>query len=102
MSSEFLPIFIAIILGLSFFLIIRMTVNKVLASEFRIKSNGEVLYENLSDNLETFYHVSRLGSKIVLRTTKINDIITGGFLEVEFKNKDDPNIIIILYRRKIN
>ena len=37
----------------------------------------------------------------MLRTTKINDIITDGYLEVEFKNKDDPKIIIIRYRRKI-
>jgi hypothetical protein len=58
-------------------------------------------FENLCDELETFYHVSRLRSKIILKTTKINDFITDGYLEVEFKNKDDPKIIIIRYRRKI-
>jgi len=101
MNSEFLPIIIAIIIWFCFFLIIRITVNKVFTSEFRVKSNVQNSYENLSDELETFYHVSRLGSKIMLRTTKINDIITDGYLEVEFKNKDDPKIIIIRYRRKI-
>lgn len=101
MSSEYLPIFIAIIIWFGFFFIIRMAVNKVFTSEFRVKSNGINLCANINDELETFYHVSSLGSKIILQTTKINDIITDGFLEVEFKNKDDPQIIIIRYRRKI-
>ncbi len=100
MNSEFLPVIIAIIIWFCFFLIIRITVNKVFTSEFRVKSNVQNSYENLCDELETFYHVYRLGSKIILKTTKINDIITDGYLEVEFKNKDDPKIIIIRYRRK--
>jgi hypothetical protein len=101
MNSEFLPVIIAIIIWFCFFLIIRITVNKVFTSEFRVKSNVQNSFENLCDELETFYHVSRLRSKIILKTTKINDFITDGYLEVEFKNKDDPKIIIIRYRRKI-
>jgi uncharacterized membrane protein len=101
MSSEYLPILIAIIIWFGFFLIIRIAVNKVFTSEFRVRSNGENFYTNLHNELETFYHVSTLGSKIILKTTKINDMITDGVLEVEFKNKDDPQKIIIRYRRKI-
>ena len=101
MNSEFLPVIIAIIIWFCFFLIIRITVNKVFTPEFRVKSNVQNSFENLCDELETFYHVSRLRSKIILKTTKINDFITDGYLEVEFKNKDDPKIIIIRYRRKI-
>jgi len=101
MSNEYLAILIAILIWFGFFLIIRIAVNKVFTSEFRVRSNGENFYTNLNNELETFYHVSTLGSKIILKTTKINDMITDGVLEVEFKNKDDPQKIIIRYRRKI-
>lgn len=94
-----------IVLGLFiwvvFFLIIRWSVNKKFISEKRIQPKTKSFSDDFYKELQIFYHIEESRSKLILRTEKIDDLITNGTIIVEARNKDDPSSISITYKRKI-
>ena len=94
-------IVLGLFIWLLFFLIIRWSVNKKFVSEKRIQPKTKSFADDFYKELQIFYHIEVDGSKLILRTGKIDDLITNGVIVVEARNKDDPSSITITYKRKI-
>jgi len=94
-------IVLGLFIWLLFFLIIRWSVNKKFVSEKRIQPKTKSFADDFYKELQIFYHIEEDGNKLILRTGKIDDLITNGVIEIEARNKDDPFSIIITYKRKI-
>jgi hypothetical protein len=94
-------IVLGLLIWLVFFLIIRWSVNKKFVSEKRIQPKTKDFANEFYKELQIFYHIEESGSKLILRTEKIDDLITNGIIIVEARNKDDPSSISITYKRKI-
>ena len=94
-------IVLCLFIWLLFFLIIRWSVNKKFVSEKRIQPKTKSFADDFYKELQIFYHIEVDGSKLILRTGKIDDLITNGVIIVEARNKDDPSSITITYKRKI-
>jgi len=94
-------IVLGLLIWLVFFLIIRWSVNKKFVSEKRIQPKTKDFANEFYKELQIFYHIEESGSKLILRTEKIDDLITNGTITVEARNKDDPSSISITYKRKI-
>jgi hypothetical protein len=94
-------IVLGLLIWLVFFLIIRWSVNKNFVSEKRIKPKTKEFADDFYKELQIFYHIEESGNKLILRTEKIDDLITNGVIIIEARNKDDPSSIIITYKRKI-
>lgn len=94
-------IVLGLFIWLLFFLIIRWSVNNKFVSEKRIQPKTKSFADDFYKELQVFYHIEEDGSKLILRTGKIDDLITDGVIVVEARNKDDPSSITITYKRKI-
>ena len=94
-------IVLGLFIWLVFFLIIRWSVNKNFVSEKRIQPKTKNFADDFYNELQIFYHIEESGNKLILRTEKIDDLITNGVIIIEARNKDDPSSIIIIYKRKI-
>jgi hypothetical protein len=94
-------LFLVFAFWLIIFLVIRWTVNKKFISEKRIQSNSENFFDEFYKELQIFYHIEVMGDKLILRTDKIDDIVTNGKIIIEIRNKGKPASIKITYLRKI-
>ena len=94
-------IVLGLFIWLLFFLTIRWSVNKKFVSEKRIQPKTKSFADDFYKELQIFYHIEEYGNKLILRTGKIDDLITNGVIVVEARNKDDPSSITITYKRKI-
>ena len=83
------------------FIIIWLVIEKKYISEKRFDSNKSDFEDKLYKELEIFYHIEKSSNKLILKTEKIEDLITKGTLIIEVRNKDDPSIIRITYKRKV-
>lgn len=94
-------IVLGLLIWIVFFLIIRWSVNKKFVSEKRIQPKTKDFANEFYKELQIFYHIEESRNKLILRTEKIDDLITNGIIIVEARNKDDPSSISITYKRKI-
>ena len=92
-------IVLGLFIWLLFFLTIRWSVNKKFVSEKRIQPKTKSFADDFYKELQIFYHIEEYGNKLILRTGKIDDLITNGVIVVEARNKDDPSSITITYKR---
>lgn len=92
---------LGLVLWLIIFIVIRWTVNKKFVSEKRIQSNSDKFFDVFYKELQIFYHIEESGNKLILRTDKIDDIVTGGEIIIEIRNKGKPTSMKITYQRKI-
>lgn len=100
-SLEGAYLFLGLLFWLIIFLVIRWTVNKKFISEKHIQSNDENFFDEFYKELQIFYHIEVSGDKLILRTDKIDDIVTSGKIIIEIRNKGKPTSMKITYQRKI-
>jgi|TARA_B110000908_G_scaffold113888_1_gene133586 hypothetical protein len=89
-------IVLELFIWLVFFLIIRWSVNKNFVIEKHIQPKTKNFADDFYKELQIFYHIEESGNKLILRTEKIDDLITNGVIIIEARNKDDPSSIIII------
>lgn len=100
-SLEVAYLLAGLVLWLIIFIVIRWAVNKKFVSEKRIQSNNENFFDEFYKELQIFYHIEVIGEKLILRTDKIDDIVTSGKIIIEIRNKGKPTSMKITYQRKI-
>jgi hypothetical protein len=100
-SLEGAYLLLGLVLWLIIFIVIRWTVNKKFVSEKRIPSSSENFFDVFYKELQIFYHIEESGNKLILRNDKIDDIVTGGKIIIEIRNKGKPTSMKITYQRKI-
>jgi len=94
-------IILGLVLWLIVFIVIRWSVNKNFVSEKRFQLKANNFSNDFYKELQMLYHIEESKNKLILRSEKIDDLITRGTLIIEVRNKDDPNSIKITYQRKI-
>jgi hypothetical protein len=100
-SLEGAYLLLGLVLWLIIFIVIRWSVNKKFVSEKRFQLKPNNFADDFYKELQMFYHIEESKNKLILRSEKIDDLITRGTLIIEVRNKDDPNSIKITYQRKI-
>ena len=100
-SLEVAYLLAGLILWLIIFIVIRWAVNKKIVSENQIQINNENFFDKFYKELQIFYHIEVIGEKLILRTDKIDDIVTSGKIIIEIRNKGKPASMKITYQRKI-
>ena len=100
-SLEVAYLSVGLVFWLIIFIVIRWAVNKKFVSEKRIQSNKENFFDEFYKELQIFYHIEVIGEKLILRTDKIDDIVTSGKIIIEIRNKGKPTSMKITYHRKI-
>jgi cellulose biosynthesis protein BcsQ len=100
-SLEGVYLLLGLVLWLIIFLVIRWTVNKTFISEKRIQPKTNNFSDVFFKELQIFYHIEESESNLILRTDKIEDLITHGKILIEIRNKDGPITVKITYQRRI-
>ena len=100
-SLEVAYLSVGLVFWLIIFIVIRWAVNKKFVSEKRIQSNKENFFDEFYKELQIFYHIEVIGEKLILRTDKIDDIVTSGKIIIEIRNKGKPASMKITYHRII-
>ena len=100
-SLEGAYLLLGIILWVIIFIVIRWSVNKKFVSEKRFQPKTNNFSEDFFKELQIFYHIEESGNMLILRTDKIDDLITRGKIIIEVRNKGEPSSITITYQRKI-
>jgi hypothetical protein len=100
-SLEGAYLLLGLVLWLIIFIVIRWSVNKKFVSEKRFQPKTNNFSEDFFKELQIFYHIEENGNKLILRTDKIDDLVTRGTIIIDVRNKADPSAITITYQRKI-
>jgi len=100
-SLEGAYLLFGLVLWLIIFIVIRWSVNKKFVSEKRFQPKTNNFSEDFFKELQIFYHIEECGNKLILRTDKIDDLVTSGKIIIEVRNKGEPSSITITYQRKI-
>ncbi len=100
-SLEGAYLILGLVLWLIIFIVIRWSVNKKFVSEKRIQPKTKNFSDDFFKELQIFYHIEESGNKLILRTDKIDDLVTRGKIIIEVRNKGEPSSITITYQRKI-
>ena len=100
-SLEGAYLLLGLVLWLIIFIVIRWSVNKKFVSEKRIQPKTKNFSDDFFKELQIFYHIEESGNKLILRTDKIDDLVTRGKIIIEVRNKGEPSSITITYQRKI-
>lgn len=100
-SLEGAYLLLGLILWVIIFLVIRWSVNKNFVSEKRFQPKTNNFSEDFFKELQIFYHIEESGNKLILRTDKIDDLVTRGKIIIEVRNRGEPSSITITYQRKI-
>ncbi len=100
-SLEGAYLLLGLVLWLIIFIVIRWSVNKNFVSEKRFQPKTNNFSADFFNELQIFYHIEESGSKLILRTDKIDDMVTRGKIIIEVRNKGEPSSITITYQRKI-
>lgn len=100
-SLEGAYLLFGLVLWLIIFIVIRWSVNKKFVSEKRFQPKTNNFSEDFFKELQIFYHIEESGNKLILRTDKIDDLVTRGKIIIEVRNKGEPSSITITYQRKI-
>lgn len=100
-SLEGAYLLLGLVLWIIIFIVIRWSVNKTFVSEKRIQPKTKNFADDFFKELQIFYHIEESGNKLILRTDKIDDIVTRGKIIIEVRNRGEPSAITITYQRKI-
>lgn len=100
-SLEGAYLLLGLVLWLIIFIVIRWSVNKTFVSEKRIQPKTKNFADDFFKELQIFYHIEESENKLILRTDKIDDLVTRGKIIIEVRNRGEPSAITITYQRKI-
>jgi len=100
-SFEGAYLLLGLVFWLFFFFLIQWSVNKRFVSEKRFQTRTNNFSEDLFNELQIFYHIEEKGNELILRTNKIDNLITREKTIIEIRNRGEPYSITIDYQRKI-